>query len=135
KKSVNIAPVLFGGLHNNIRYGNWSLDFSFQFVKQKALSPVSNTSPLGSDRNNLSQAVDYYAQGNLTASFQLPALPTNAVAAQAYENYKISDKMIIDGSYIRLKTLQLQYGWQMKNSKNTRVSVFAQGQNLFTITS
>lgn len=134
-KSVNIGPVLFGGIQNNISYRNWSLDFSLQFVKQKALSPISQTSPLGSDRNNLVQVADYYSQDNPMGSFQLPTLPSNGVAAQAYENYKNSDKMIIDGSFVRLKTLQLQYGWQLKNNSSTRISVFAQGQNLFTITS
>src|SRR5690606_22913045 len=102
-KSVNIGPVLFGGIQNNISYRNWSLDFSLQFVKQKALSPISQTSPLGSDRNNLLQVADYYSQDNPMGSFQLPTLPSNGVAAQAYENYKNSDKMIIDGSFVRLK--------------------------------
>ncbi|WP_177765135.1 SusC/RagA family TonB-linked outer membrane protein [Flavobacterium sp. I3-2] len=134
KKAMNVNTMMFAGIQNSINYKNWSLDFTIQFVKQNALSPLSNVSPLGYNVNNLSMTSDYVSNENPNGSYQIPILQTNSLGTQAYENYKNSDQMIIDGSYIRLKSLQLQYSWQLNNKSNSRIATYVQGQNLFTIT-
>jgi len=134
KKIVNINTMIFAGIQNSFNYKNWALDFTIQLVKQNALSPIANTSPLGTNLNNLAQTSNYYTPENKNSQFQIPVLSNNSEGTRAYENYKNSDQMIIDGSYIRLKSLQLQYSWQLNNKSNSRIATYIQGQNLLTIT-
>jgi hypothetical protein len=53
------------------------------------------------------------------------------------ENYRISDFFVEDGSYIRLKVLQIGYSFPKKWMDTIHVKglrLFLQGDNLFTIT-
>jgi len=56
----------------------------------------------------------------------------------AYQNqYRLSNANWVDASFIRLKNVSLKYNLSdlIKNRRFNNLSVYVQGQNLFTITS
>lgn len=133
-------PRFFGGLTNNITYKGLSLDFTFQFVKQKGRSlAASSFYPPGYMYNAAASVMnDYLALGS--ADYLVTAGLTGANGRAAYFGYSYwtgSDANIVDASFIRMKNVSLSYlipaKWLAKvHAQNIRV--FTQAQNLFTIT-
>ncbi|MEZ2444746.1 SusC/RagA family TonB-linked outer membrane protein [Chitinophaga sp. RCC_12] len=124
------APYYFGGLNNSFQYGNWDLDFLFQFVKQDGLHMRSY--------NSYSVPGLAYNQDNKVLSDGLRLTVTAGSPAYiAYNYYTASTAMIQDASYIRLRNLSLSYSfkgeWLVKKGVSScRINVRA--QNLITIT-
>jgi len=129
---MDVGVRWFGGISNEISYKNFSLNFHWQFVKQKVLSPDYYGSISGANRNKPAGAMDYFSETNKNALYQKPTSGYNPAAIVAYQNYLMSDAMVIDGSYIRLKSLQLQYTFKPFRN-NVTVNTYAQGFNLFTL--
>jgi len=133
-------PKFFGGLTNAVTYKNLSLDFTFQFVKQKGRSLLSSSNyPPGWFSNAAASVVnDYLALGSqdylVTAGTRGAA---GSASYSAYLNYTGSDASLTDASFIRMKNVSLSYTlpakWLGKTSGQS-IRVYAQGQNLFTIT-
>ena len=132
-QSVNVGVKWFGGISNEFKYGDWSLNFLWQFVYQKALSPDYYSTILGASKNMPARAADYFSEDNKDATYQIPTIGANSEAIKAYQNYIMSDAMIINANYIRLKSLQLQYSFRPFNKYSTVVSANIQAFNLFTI--
>ncbi|MFD2969121.1 SusC/RagA family TonB-linked outer membrane protein [Sphingobacterium bambusae] len=130
-------PKYFGGLSNTISYKNFTLDFLFQFVKQKGRSILAQSwSPPGYGMTNFAAApiMDYLSQGS-SEQLQVAADFTNAYTA--WSNYTYSSASIVDASFIRLKNVSLSYDIkgtfvERLRFKNLRLQV--QGHNLFTVT-
>lgn len=134
-------PDFYGGLTNTVNYKGLSLDFTFQFVKQKGRSLLSSSFyPPGYGGYNAAASVmnDYLALGSadklVTAVTSVPAA---SAAYSAYTNYAASDASVIDASFIRMKNVNLSYSlpvkWVSKIGAQA-IRVYVQGQNLFTIT-
>jgi TonB-linked SusC/RagA family outer membrane protein len=132
-------PQLFGGLSNQLRYKNLTLDLFFQFVKQEAIT--EDWGPLvgvpGTMVNKDLSVLDRWMKpGDITNIPRVSATSANA-ANTAYRNfYRSSDAAWGDASYIRLKNVSLVYDLSSLTSrwKLYNTSVFIQGQNLLTIT-
>lgn len=130
-------PQYFGGLSNTVSYKRFTLDFLFQFVKQKGRSILAQSwSPPGYGMTNFAAEplLEYISQG-------LPNQPQVAAdftgAYSAWSNYTFSNAMFRDASFIRLKNVSLSYNFSGKlierlKFKNLRVQL--QGHNLLTIT-
>ncbi|MBB6130822.1 SusC/RagA family TonB-linked outer membrane protein [Mucilaginibacter lappiensis] len=133
-------PDFYGGLTNNITYKGFTLDFTFQFVKQKGRSLLpSSFYPPGFFANMAaSVANDYLALGNPDFLVAGSTGGLNGRATfRAFSNYASTDAGIVDASFIRMKNASLSYNLPAKllskiGAQNVRV--FVQGQNLFTIT-
>nr|WP_233173710.1 TonB-dependent receptor [Pedobacter sp. ASV19] len=131
------TPKFYGGLQNTLTYKNWSLDFFFQFVKQEG--PLLNygrlSTPYGAIGNK-----DISALNSWTTPGQVTDVPiattTTGPAYQAYTQWRLSSANWGDASFIRLKNVALRYnlGSLFKNLKIRNLTVYLQGQNLFTIT-
>ncbi|PTQ93967.1 TonB-linked SusC/RagA family outer membrane protein [Mucilaginibacter yixingensis] len=126
-------PIHTGGFTNNFTYRNFDLSVFFQWS-------------YGNDIQNVSRMV---FEGNILgntyleqfASYNDRWTPTNQNSA----NYRVggyfgggySSRTVEDGSYLRLKTVQLGYnlpkGWLQK-IKVSSIRVFASAQNLWTWT-
>lgn len=133
-------PKYYGGISNTVRYKNITLDFMFQFVKQKARN-IFNVSyyPPGYGYNASAEAVHkYLALGSEDKLITAGTSPASALAAyRAYSNYTASDAIIEDASFIRLKNVNLSYNLPAKLARKAKfqnLRVYVQGQNLFTIT-
>ena len=130
-------PDFFGGLTNTFAYKGITLDFTFQFVKQKGRSLLSSTFyPPGMPYNAATSVVnDYLALGSQNQLVTAAARGIGRDAYLAYTNYAGSDVNIIDASFIRMKNVSLSYNLPAKwVPKIKNVRLYMQGQNLFTIT-
>jgi hypothetical protein len=133
-------PKYYGGISNTVRYKDITLDFMFQFVKQKARNIFKDSYyPPGYGYNASAEAVHrYLALGSEDKLITAGTSPTSALNIyRAYSNYTGSDAIIEDASFIRLKNVNLSYSLPAKLARKAKfqnLRVYVQGQNLFTIT-
>ncbi len=131
------TPKYYGGFSNSFTYKNWSLDFFFQFVKQEG--PLLNygylSTPYGTRTNKDISALDRWTSQGQNTSIPI-ATSTTGDAYSAYNLWRLSSANWGDASFIRLKNVALRYnlGSLFKNLKVSNLTVYVQGQNLFTIT-
>jgi TonB-linked SusC/RagA family outer membrane protein len=131
---ADFNPKFFGGLQNQFRYRNVSLDVLFQFVKQQNYSTEAFFTMPGTASNQPQSVNDRWQQPGDEASHQMFAPASNSAATSAYAKYLESDGVITDASYIRLKNIALSY--QLPNSWlwGATCRIFLEGQNLLTFT-
>ncbi len=132
---VNLAPTFFGGINNQIKFNKFSLDMLWQFVVQKAYTPEQSHAMMGVAINQRSIGGNYFSAENLDSSYQQPATESNGAAAQAFNNFMMSDGVITDASFLRLKSLQLNYDFTQLFKSNVTLSTYLQAYNLLTVTS
>ncbi|MCM4157617.1 SusC/RagA family TonB-linked outer membrane protein [Gramella sp. AN32] len=121
----NLNREFFGGLNNSLRYGNFSLDFLLQFVKQEGI--LSNFQA-GTNSNILSSILGKSDLQRYSASYQ---------GSIAYQNVLNSDFAYTDAKFLRLKTLSLGYDFPqnwVKRLHAKQIRIFLHGQNLLTWT-
>lgn len=70
---------------------------------------------------------DHWTPENPTAKYP-------NITAAASGNLRMSDRFVYDGSYVRMKNLELAYNLPTKNTGLLNAQVYVSGQNLFTIT-
>lgn len=127
----------YGGVSNKLSYKNFELDFLFQFVRQQGVANVSSFgSPGGSDNQPASVVSRWRNPGDINGTQRYSA---GGTAASGYSNYyRNSDQSVTDASFIRLKNVSLSWrinpDWVGKLGINN-ARIFAQGQNILTITS
>ena len=131
---IDIGVKYHGGIGNSITCKNWKVDFLWQFVKQTAYTPDFFSAYPGINYNRAKRSTDYFTINNPDALYQMPTSGKNSQAVQAYQNYKLSNAVVMDASYIRLKTVQIQYSFNVSALKGNEVSVYVQGYNLWTLT-
>lgn len=124
----------YGGLDNSFGYGNLELSFLFQYVSQIAGTFRAQYSIMPGALGNQPQAYQgkYWTKPGDIAEFQRPSTGAHAGAAAAWGNYSVSDAVISDANFIRLKNVSLSYR-NSKWLKGATIRLFAQGQNLWTI--
>jgi TonB-linked SusC/RagA family outer membrane protein len=125
------TPAYFGGLSNNLKYKNWTLDFLFQFVKQKGQDVLATFPVTGSFSNQPTSVLNSFPQNG--ATIQQYTSGENPEAINAFSNFTRSDAMITDASFIRLKTIALTYLLPAL-IKGGSANIYLQGQNLLTFT-
>lgn len=132
-----VTPKFYGGIQNNISFKNWTLDFFFQFVKQEGplLNAGYTSTPYGLRSNKDVSALNRWTPDNRNTNIPV-ATTTTGDAYTAYNQWRNSSATWGDASFIRLKNVALRYnlGSLLKDLKLNNVSVYVQGQNLFTIT-
>jgi len=81
----------------------------------------------GTNQNTLRAAwTDHWTETNTLAAY--PNLLSNL-------NLKMSDRFVYDGSYLRLKNIELGYDIPVKKKILQKAKVYVSAQNLFTLTS
>lgn len=137
----NSMPKFYGGLNNSFSYKNFSLDFFFQFVKQEGpgldygFLSYSNGYPL---RNKDVSALERWTAANPETTIPGASATAGKAIYNAYQNnYRLSNANWVDASFIRLKNVSLKYNFTelLKKWKFNQITLYLQGQNLFTITS
>ncbi|WP_413998110.1 SusC/RagA family TonB-linked outer membrane protein [Flavobacterium sp. W1B] len=134
KAFLDSSPEFFGGLSNQLSYKNCSLDFSFQFVKQKGNTILSAFPITGSMANQAIEVLNHWPQDGTTATVQQYTSGANAPATAAFYNYISSDAIITDASFIRLKNISLAYTIPSVGLQGSTIRIYLQGQNLLTFT-
>ena len=131
-------PIHTGGLSNNFTYKNWSLNVFFQWS-------------YGNDVLNANRIVlensGYILNSNQFASYAnrwTPNNPTDDIPRATYNSkvdpgglVRISSKFIEDASYLRLKTVALNYALPtplLKKLKISNARLYVSAQNILTLT-
>ncbi|RXK86772.1 SusC/RagA family TonB-linked outer membrane protein [Filimonas effusa] len=135
---LDFGPRFYGGLQNNISYGNIRLDFLLQFVKQKGMNyyyeDVEGV-PGTFSANQPVYVLDRWQKAGDVARFQRYNQDYSTI--NSLNNAVMSDFQYGDASYIRLKNVSLSYSlperWISKLQLET-ARIYFQGQNLLTIT-
>lgn len=124
-------PALFGGFNNRVIWKRFELNVLFTFSQgNDVFNYVRNRlESLSSVENQLESARNRWrGNGHVT---NMP----KATWGDPMGNSRFSDRWIEDGSYIRLRTLSLQYDLPLKAGNFLKnASVYATASNLFTLT-
>jgi len=135
--SKPFAPSYTGGFENSISFKGIQLDFLFQFVKQLGNNYLYSNYTSGSPGSN---AVNWPIE-NLN-HWQHPGDITSIQKFTYFSNISstylaISDAVITDASFIRLKSLSITYSLPDSWTQKVHLSssrIYLQCQNIFTIT-
>jgi len=139
--SKPVTQQSFGGFDNSFDYDGWHLDIFLQFVKQNSYSyQVGFLAPgitSGLRSNQPIWALNRWEKPGDKAAIERTTESTNSNSYQAYRNLLISDGVIVDASFIRVKNVSLSYQFNpnwLKKSHLQSLNVFVHAQNLFVLT-
>ncbi|KQX00757.1 SusC/RagA family TonB-linked outer membrane protein [Flavobacterium sp. Root420] len=128
---ADLNPKYYGGIQNQLTYKNLTLDFLFQFVKQKNRSyPMG---PAGMMSNQQERIINSWQNPGDTKPYQTYTTGYNNDALTGDYLYSESDASITDASFIRLKNISLNYNVPL-HLKEIQCKIMLQGQNLLTFT-
>ncbi len=127
-------PIHTGGFNNNFSYKNFSLNVLFQWSYGNDIMNANRIYLEGNDasRSALNQFATY--ANRWTYENQNSNIPR--AGGQGLSNF-YSTRTLENGSYIRLKTVQLSYNFPAsitKKLKMENLGVYISGQNLYTWT-
>lgn len=126
----NIGVDYFGGWNNNFSYKNWSFSFLVQFVKQQSRNYNYLMSSPGLMRNLPVEALNVWSAENADGQY----MPYHTTASPLHSLFQMSDATVSDGSFIRLKNIQLTYRIPLEGKLIRDARIYFQGQNLYTWT-
>lgn len=122
-------PDFIYGLQSNMNYKNFEFTF---FIQGSYGNDIFNVSSINSTLDygiglNMPREVyfNHWTPDNLNAKYPILKVSTNV---------KASDRFVEDGSYIRLKNIELAYNINLKKLRMDNVRFYVSGQNLLTIT-
>jgi TonB-linked SusC/RagA family outer membrane protein len=121
-------PDFFGGLTNTFSFKGVELNVFFQYTCGNEIfnyNAVELETPTGG-QNAYRELLNRWTPRNPGTVY--PKASTN-------RNVLISDRFIEDGSYLKLKTVSLSYGFPRLRMKHIQgLRIYITGQNLFTLT-
>jgi TonB-linked SusC/RagA family outer membrane protein len=124
-------PDFEGGLTNNFTYMGFDLNIFFHFSVGNDIFNANRLAFEGTYRYGLNQFASYSDRW----SPENPDSPNYVTGGGGNSYY--STRTIEDGSFIRLKTVQLGYNFSAKQLKYLgiqKLKIYASAQNLFTLT-
>lgn len=139
----SVDASFYGGLSNTVKFKNFTLcvNFYFRRCKYKPGYYYSFFYPIGTQYNiTKDMAENYWTTPGQTAKYPgLTTLLSSGDIGRVYSQYLgYSDFAYSSGSYLRLKNVRLAFdlprSW-LKPAGISALQVYAQGNNLFTITS
>lgn len=129
--TADLNPKYFGGVQNQLSYKGWNLDFLFQFTKQQnRIFPMGTPGLMSNQQTRITDS--WQKTGDQTA-YQMYTTGTDRTVVNANNSYLLSDAIITDTSFIRLKNIALSYNIPL-SIKDTNCKVMLQAQNLLTFT-
>lgn len=131
----NADPKFTAGWTNNLTYGNWALNFMFYCSYGNLIFNQLNNELISdgatTELNQSATAMDYWKQPGDNAS------NPKVVQNNGSNSNRFSTRYLEDGSYIRLKNIQLSYtlpAQACEKIKLSRCMIYAQVQNPFVWT-
>ncbi len=126
-------PDLTFGLSNSFTYKNFKLDIFFQGQTGAELlnnNAIESMYPSNFRRNRIAeQIINRWTPDNTDTKWP------SAVQPSSYDGGKVSNLVVEDASYLRLKTVRLDYSIPVKNSSFlSGLTIYVSAQNLLTIT-
>jgi TonB-dependent starch-binding outer membrane protein SusC len=130
----DLAPKFYGGLGNTISFKNLTLDVFFQFKKQKAFNNFASTVTPGFSRNGPVELLDRWQQPGDIKPIMRAISGLDPSVFNVLEYQRESSAAVSDASFIRLRNISLTYKIPQDFSGGMDLSVYIQGQNLWTLT-
>ena len=125
-------PKYMYGLNSIMSYKNFDLTLFFQGMHGNDifnLSSISSTIDYSSGVNMPREVLeDHWSPGNPNAKYPIISRNTSVM---------VSDRFVEDGSYLRLKNVQLAYNFPLQNwgiNWMYQLQIYVSGQNLWTST-
>lgn len=141
----DLDPDIYGGLNNELSWGQWSLSIFIEGRKQKLLNPelyyynlMLNAGGNQLPFNMPASFLDYWKKPGDKVSHQKIKEVFDAALNTSTTYLLNSNRMLVDGSYLRIRYVNLN--WSVNKDWASRhqlpeFKVFAKVQNLLTITS
>ncbi len=135
---VFVGQKWFGSISNSFTFKGISIDFSFQFVKQTGFDlAIEKGTPGRFNTNEPVSLLNRWQKIGDQSVFQKYSSATSSAASSMNSLFMLSDALITDASFVRLKNVSLSWQlpakWQRQLKTNT-IRFYLQGQNLLTIT-
>jgi len=132
-------PKLYGGFRNTFDYKGFQFDIFLEYRKQKGYNYMrEQNNPTGYMNNVPMDALNTWNSAGDNAQYQrLTTQSFGTAVTNAFIYYKMSDAVLTDASYIRLKTVSLSYNFKPALLEKMHISGFrayVNAQNLYTIT-
>src|SRR5699024_742133 len=130
---VDMSRKFYGGWYNSFNYKNWSLSFLFEFVKQKGTDPILDFFIPGGQSNMPIEVLDRWQENNSNGKYQAYTQDWDS----NFSNYTNSNVNIVEASFIRMKSMSLNYQLPpniLQSLKLQQAQVYMNAQNLFTLT-
>lgn len=128
------APIHIGGLNNNFGWRNWNLNV---FLQWSYGNDIMNANRIFMEGNYGSKNINQFASYNDHWTFENQDSKNFRVGGQGPRGI-YSSRTIEDGSFLRLKTVQLSYTFPRRFTSRLGLESFSlniSGQNLWTWTS
>lgn len=129
----NPMPIHIGGFNNNFTYKDFGLNIFFQWSYG---NDVFNANRIIFEGNPNNRMINQYASYTRRWSPDNPTNEMHRIGSKGLVGV-YSSRTVEDGSYLRLKTVQLSYNIPQKISKKIsidRIQLYVSAQNLFTWT-
>ena len=123
-------PDFIYGITSNFSYKNFTFSFFLQGVQGNDIFNGNLTNITMHSSANITR--DAY-NGRWTPETAATATWPRATTAQN-RAMKVSNRYVEDGSYLRLKSIDLGYTFRFKSKSVSSLNIFASATNLFTIT-
>lgn len=135
---VFVGQQFFGGFETNVSFKNFSAGFFAQFVQIKHTSTYAAqfTKPGAAMANQPAYVLDRWQAPGQSTNVQKFSV-SNSTSNTAFTNFRRSDMILGDGSYIRVKNIYGNYELPPKFCSKIGLKTFTafiQLQNPFTIT-
>lgn len=126
-------PDIYGNIYTNLYYKRWALDVYFKYSLGNDIYNYqrSQLESLNKFYNQTTAAVNRWTCEGDNAL--LPRVMSTE-SEQWVDNERFSDRWIEDGSYLKLKKVRLSYELPVNTSWLQGVTLWAEANDLFTIT-
>jgi TonB-dependent starch-binding outer membrane protein SusC len=130
-------PDFYGSIQNSFHYGQWDLDFLFEFRKQQGADPIlGHVDMPGSMLNEPVALLQRWQKPGDVAPYQ-KFTQTFGPAGTAVFNLINSSAYYTEASFIRLKNVSMSYSLPdkvMRKIKMKTCRLYVEGQNLLLLT-
>lgn len=140
RKVMFVGQDFYGGVSNIFTYGGWSLDIFLQFVRQTRIASAffygrfNSNFPVEFLNQDRWRKEGDHAETQRSATDYTSGLGTAFYGTPLY-NYGESNAAVTDASFIRLKTVSLEYQFPDKWMKGVvSCKLYIRGQNLGVLT-
>ncbi|WP_165813815.1 SusC/RagA family TonB-linked outer membrane protein [Terrimonas sp.] len=133
-------PRFYGGVRNTLAFKKIELDIFFDFRKQTGFNYLNaiygNAQIPGFATNQPTYVLERWQKPGDLSMIQMFTTNRRSAAYQTRSNYRYSDAVYSDASYIRLRTISIS--WRLPTIVFKKIStnssrIFVSAQNLFTI--
>ncbi len=133
----SIGPKYYGGFNNSFSYKGFQLEVFFQFVNQMQQSYLAGSSPGSYGNQPVAVLQRWQNPGDNTSIQRFTSAGFSTAAGNTYSEFEYSDGLIVNGSFVRLKNVNLSYTLPktfVQHLGVTSAQVYFTADNLFTVT-